>query len=60
MERKLNVSASAGGKVGVKRNRFDAHVDACRSCSIGELCATAQSLWRNVALEALRARKSGN
>lgn len=53
--RRLNVSAGAGGIVGVKRARFDAHVDMCQACQPG-LCPTAQQLWRAVCTAAQRAQ----
>lgn len=53
--RRLNVSAGAGGIVGVKRVRFDTHVDTCNACQ-PTLCPTAQQLWRAVCTAALRAR----
>lgn len=51
--RKLNVTTGAGGAVMVKRNRFDAHIDSCRDCQ-PHMCHTAESLWREVCLAALR------
>lgn len=52
--RRLNVSTGAGGVVTIKRNRFDSHLDHCDRCSRGDLCPTAQQLWRGVLLEAQR------
>lgn len=49
------MSAGAGGIVGVKRVRFDTHVDTCNACQ-PTLCPTAQQLWRAVCTAALRAR----
>lgn len=62
MHRRLNVSNGAGGITGVKRARFDAHLDSCEICAKPEsgpgtiLCLTAQSLWRGVVQAALRAQ----
>lgn len=55
--RKLNVSASAGGRVSVRRNRFDSHIDGCAGCQAHGLCPMAQTLWRAVVVEAIRAAK---
>ncbi len=58
MERKLNVSSGAGGKVSVSRARFDAHLDHCTGCQNTGMCPTAQSLWRSVVLAAMRVRQA--
>ncbi len=58
MERKLNVSTGAGGKVAVLRVRFDTHLSDCRNCQArGVMCARAETLWRDVVLAAMRASR---
>lgn len=54
MRQKMNTSTGAGGSVAVARVRFDNHLNDCRSCE-KNLCDTAQSLWRNVLIVAMRA-----
>lgn len=53
--RKLDVSTGAGGMVTVRRNVFDSHLSSCPDCEMN-LCTRAQSLWRNVCVEALKAK----
>lgn len=57
MTGRLNVSSGAGGKVAVRRARFDAHLDDCTTCKGGAMCPTAQTLWRNIVIEAIRAAR---
>ena len=57
---RLNVSSGAGGSVTVRRNHFDHHVNSCDRCLSGALCDTAQTLWRNVVVTAMRARQGQN
>jgi hypothetical protein len=54
-QRKLNVSSGAGGLTGVKRARFDSHVDRCKDCQ-PVLCPMAQQLWRAVCVQAMRSQ----
>lgn len=58
MERKLDTSTGAGGRTAVARVRFDSHLDHCTRCRAG-LCTTAQTLWRSVCINALRAHREG-
>lgn len=51
-QRRLDVSTGAGGLVTVWRTQFDAHLNDCKDCR-PELCALAQSLWRNICVQAM-------
>lgn len=50
---KYNVAADAPGMTGVRRRTFDAHLTGCPDCQ-PTMCATAQTLWRNVVIQAMK------
>lgn len=57
--RRLDVRAiSPHQGIATRRKQFDQHVDDCADCQ-PMLCSTAQAMWRNLCLAALRAVPGG-